>query len=58
MITLIKQLFAKWACSHDWNVHYSAELYDDDYTRPNRKPYGIRQSLICKKCGKIKKINL
>ena len=58
MKTLIKQLFVKWTCSHDWKVHHDVELYYSEDTRPNRLPYGHRQTLICKKCGKIKKINL
>ena len=58
MITLIKQLFAKWACMHDWKLHYAAELYHSDDTRPGRLPYGERQTLICKKCGKIKRIKI
>ena len=55
MKTLIKQLFTKWGCMHDWKLYHSADLYENN-SKP--RPYASRHTLICKKCGKIKKINL
>jgi len=55
-----KQLFKRWllkhTCSHDWEVHYEIKVRDSDSIL--NIPVAIRQTLICNKCGKIKKINL
>lgn len=56
MIRLFKLWLEKLVCKHKWEVHITVTLYDgDDKTK---MPVGTRQTLICKECGKIKKITL
>lgn len=55
MIELIKQILAKWGCMHQWQVHDESRVFHDD---KDTKPYAIRHTLICTKCGKIKQIKL
>ena len=51
---LIK-LVEKWACCHEWETYQITKTYDDDY---DKRPSKIEHTLICQKCGKIKKIKL
>ena len=55
MIELIKQILAKWGCMHQWQVHDESRVFHDE---KDKKPYAIRHTLICTKCGKIKQIKL
>lgn len=54
----IKDILSKFSCHHEWHVHAKSETYNsaDDYK--HRYPYRIEQILICKKCGKIKRIKI
>jgi len=53
---MILKLIEKWACKHQWKVHHNMEVYN---TLNNPKmPRKVRQTLICKKCGKIKQVDL
>ena len=54
MWNIIKQWLAKKACCHDWKVHETVNVYDSQF----EYPICTRQTLICKKCGKIKRIKL
>lgn len=52
MRNVIKQILEKFACKHDWYVHEETHVMTD---------WGesyYRQTLICRKCGKIKSIKL
>ena len=51
---LIK-LVEKWACRHEWENHYITELYKND---SDKRPWKVELTLICHKCGKIKKIEV
>lgn len=51
---LIK-LVEKLACCHDWELHRRMNTYDEYSVN---KPWKIEETLICQKCGKIKKIQL
>ena len=51
---LIK-LVEKWACRHCWETHHTVEVYEYSY---DKMPYKTKRTLICSKCGKIKKIIL
>lgn len=51
---LIK-LVEKWACCHRWETHFKTKVYEKS---SDTKPYEIEETLICSKCGKIKKIKL
>ena len=53
MWNLIKQWLAKKACCHDW-----VEVDEDSRLFPNSIPRCTEQTLICKKCGKIKRIKV
>lgn len=57
MLKLLKHIvYTKW-CRHRWKVHKNVNLWD--HNDPNAKyPDSIRQTLICKKCGKITRIDL
>lgn len=51
---LIK-LVEKMACGHSWEEYYTTKVYKSDY---DKRPYHINQTLICSKCGKIKKVKV
>lgn len=51
---LIK-LVEKCACCHKWELHRRMSTYDD-YS--GNRPSKVEETLICQKCGKIKKIKL
>ena len=51
---LIK-LLEKWACCHDWESHNKTDVYA---SATSKMPYKTKETLICKKCGKIKRIIL
>lgn len=55
MKKLILQLLQKLACCHEWEVHKLIRTFEDS---TKERPYLITEVLICKKCGKIKKIKL
>lgn len=47
---LIKSLFEKWACKHEWEIWDVVNVTDD---------FGGRYTVthfVCKKCGKFKKV--
>lgn len=50
-----KLFLDKLLCKHKWEEHYRNKMYQDGY---NDRPFRIDATLICSKCGKIKKINL
>lgn len=52
---LIKELRAKFLCCHDWELKKEVNIYAN---RKVKKPFEIRSTYVCRKCGKIKKINL
>lgn len=50
MLELIKQLFDKWSCHHDWELWETVHVSDD---------WGGSWRVFhfkCKKCGKFKKV--
>jgi hypothetical protein len=51
----LKNYLDKIACHHEWQVHFESRVYEYSFSQ---RPYKIEQTLICKKCGKIKKIQL
>ncbi len=53
MKEMIKKLFEKWACMHEWGVHCDIVVMGEFY---RNEVVGHKRTLICKKCGKIKKI--
>jgi Fe2+ or Zn2+ uptake regulation protein len=57
MIYFIKRLLEKWSCSHKWDTYAMMEILDPTYLFSARY-MGEEHTLICKKCGKIKKITL
>lgn len=52
---MLKQLFQKACCCHDWEERYKTRVFETD---SSSRPYEIKVTLVCKKCGKIKQINL
>jgi hypothetical protein len=51
---LIK-LVEKWAFCHEWKSHRTMKSYDESW---DKLPAKVEETLICQKCGKIKKISL
>jgi len=51
---MLRKLIEKWSCKHKWELHRTSKIYDDIPDMPT----AVRQTLICKECGKIKQINL
>lgn len=51
---LIK-LVEKWACCHEWENYHITKTYEND---SDKKPWKVEHTLICQKCGKIKKIGI
>lgn len=57
---LIK-LVEKWACGHEWKQFGDrVKTYGFNYIEGgiSKQPTKIEQTLICNKCGKIKRIEL
>ncbi len=54
----IEKLLEKWACGHQWKFYAEMDLFVKGDNRAIPIPIQIRHTLICKKCGKIKKIVL
>ena len=52
---LIKQLLQKWSCNHIWEQHCLNKVYKYP---SDSVPTAVHETLICTKCGKIKKIVL
>jgi hypothetical protein len=53
----IKEIFEKWSCKHSWKVHYESRVLVKDFAGQMYGRYTV-QTLICKNCGKIKKIKV
>ena len=51
----ISELLSKWSCHHEWMVHHETHEFENDYSK---RPCRIIETIICKRCGKIKKIKL
>lgn len=52
---MLSKLIEKWSCRHKWEIHNTTNIHD---TEIPDIPTEVRQTLICKECGKIKQINL
>jgi hypothetical protein len=53
-MTFFQSILEKLTCMHAWETHATVEtatIFSD-------KTYKVEQTLICKKCGKIRKIKL
>lgn len=53
---MIKELLEKLLCKHEWYVHHRTEVFGDGFGKDTDLPTSFEDILICKKCGKIKKI--
>ncbi len=51
---LILALFRKWSCAHEWEFYYET----NEWGLKGKYPTEIHHTMICKKCGKIKRINV
>lgn len=49
---MFKKLLDKFLCRHAWYEYKKLRLYDEDDSMPSGHLY----ILMCKKCGKIKKV--
>lgn len=49
------KLVEKWACCHEWKTYHKTYTYENDY---DKRPWKVEHTLICQKCGKIKKIKV
>lgn len=54
MKELIISLLKKWSCSHSWEKYYENQTF----SYRNKLPSKIEHTLICKNCGKIKRIEV
>ncbi len=54
MKAAIIQLILKWACGHKWEIHHRTNVFSDNHKLPD----AIKDTLICTKCGEIKRITL
>jgi Fe2+ or Zn2+ uptake regulation protein len=54
-MSFIKDLLSKISCHHEWQVHTETSTYEYAHSK---RPCIVEQILICKKCGKIKRIRL
>lgn len=52
---MIKELFKKWSCCHEWELVNKTRVYKYG---ERGMPYRIEATFVCKKCGKFKKIDL
>ena len=51
----LKNYLDKISCHHQWEVHEQVNRFQFD---ESTMPVEVRQTLICKRCGKIKKITI
>lgn len=52
-------IFAKLFCLHQWDLYQETQVYGSDRTKKDGAlPIQTKHTLICKHCGKIKKITL
>lgn len=56
MKELIKDILRKIGCNHHWELYHRTKVYET--ISGQILPYEIEDILMCKKCGKIKKIKL
>lgn len=56
MLNLLRAILEKWACKHDWDTFAKTKVYDEGDTMDTAYPIRTRYTLICKRCGKIKKV--
>lgn len=52
MKNILSKLIEKWLCKHKWKVFRETRIY----SRTHNDITGYEYILICKKCGKIKRI--
>lgn len=52
MKDIIKKLLEKWSCKHEWELVREIKAYFSTH----KEIIGYECILICKKCGKIKRI--
>lgn len=55
MWKVLIKLVEKLACCHEWKTHRRMSSYGGVY---DKLPIKVEETLICQKCGKIKKIKL
>lgn len=62
MKQLITNIFKKLACNHDWKLYNRHKIYSSDCAlfsdTDGIMPTKTIDTLVCKKCGKIKRIRL
>ncbi len=51
---LILALFKKWSCAHEWEFYYETNMW----VAGGKYPTEIHHTMICEKCGKIKRISV
>ena len=51
----IKNFLNKISCCHEYEFHTRTSTFEKD---ESIRPYKVEEILICKKCGKIKRIEL
>lgn len=51
---IFKIWLEKFACHHQWYLHHECDVYNSS----GKSRIGFEQTLICKRCGKIKKLML
>lgn len=54
MRTALINLINKWACAHSWDTYATANRWEKGI----EMPVEVRHTIVCVKCGKIKKIQL
>ena len=52
---MLKEFFIKLCCCHQWQRYKRVNIFEKD---GDKRPVTIRETLICTKCGKIKRITL
>lgn len=55
MKELLKRLLNKWTCCHEWVEYKKINVYEDGY---GDIPVYYKYLFICKKCGKMKKVQM
>ena len=58
LFDVLIRILEKWSCHHEWSVYHQTEIYSQFANVDTDVPMKRRHTLICKKCGKIKKINV
>ena len=52
---IIRRILEKWVCRHEWEILQKVSFYQESNSE---LPHRIAYLLSCKKCGKLKQVEI